>query len=50
MGTCSAEENILDTLKEHPLSTFVEDSVLEGLSNSIAKNLCIEHQQFPKWN
>ena len=50
MATCSAKENILDTLKNHSLSGFVEESVLEGLADSIAKNLCIEHEKFPKWD
>lgn len=50
MATCSAVENILDTLKDHSISCFVEEMVLEGLAESIAKNLCIEHQSFPKWD
>lgn len=44
----SAKNNVLDTLKDSLLTTIVEDSVLEDVAESIVKNLCIEHDKFPK--
>jgi hypothetical protein len=52
MATQCAKDNILETIKDHKVGTllmFEDESILEDLANAIAKNLCIEYQQFPKW-
>jgi hypothetical protein len=47
--TQSAKENVIDTLKDNPLLSDLSEKDLEELSESIVKNLCIENQNFPKW-
>lgn len=51
MATCSAAENIVDTLKDSWDMDFeCSDSDIEKLAEKIAKNLGIEYQRFPKWD
>jgi len=48
--TCSAKENVLDTLRDSYLSTVIRDEILESIAESIVQNLVIEGQRFPKWD
>lgn len=50
MATQSAQENVLDTLKNSILADHIDEEELEIIAQSIVQNLCIEHQRLPKWD
>jgi len=50
MALQSAKDNVIDTLKDKLDSLYFSESDIENIAESIVKNLCIEHQQFPKWD
>lgn len=48
--TCSAQENIVDTLKGHLDSLHYDDEEINKIAEAIVDNLTISNtERYPKW-